>query len=195
MTSATDDFNRASLGGNWTQRRTFFGNVTIITSTYASGAASGLGVQATYPTATSINDQYVSADVVGLGSIFGTSVGVVARMSGQDTSGTDTRTFYYLVATDTATTDLVLGKCVNGTETALATVTTPVVDGNTLRLEVEGTTLRAYLNGVLKATQTDATISTGEVGLTAPSNNIGMDNWAGGDLVTSSTPLMGQACL
>ena len=54
-----------------------------------------------------------------------------------------------------------------GAETQVALINTPGTGSATLAMEVEGTTIRSYVNGTLRDTRTDASIASGTPGLIA----------------------------
>jgi hypothetical protein len=59
-----------------------------------------------------------------------------------------------------------------------------LVPGDTIRLEIIGSTLRALVNGVSVGTVNDATYSSGSAGVAGDNHTPGLDNWEGGDLAT-----------
>lgn len=85
------------------------------------------------------------------------------------------------------------------TWTQLSTSTTDVADGDTLRLEVSGTTLTARLNGSTTnapASQTDSAIASGYAGLCGYDNSTPrIDDWEGGNLSTGATISLGTITL
>ena len=78
---------------------------------------------------------------------------------------TDASNYYYLALRSNNT--LELKKLVGGSPTPLDSTSFTVVTGNwyTLRLEMVGTALKAYVNGSLELEATDATFASGEAGL------------------------------
>jgi hypothetical protein len=166
----TDNFNRASLGGNWQQLNPTFGNITINASTVVWGPNS-FAVEnaqaARWIGAGSVtNDQYAAIKYVTVGGIGAADygVGVICRAS-TDTDGN--RDFYYFIVLDNGTAEL--GKVVNGTKTALHGPTAVSwASGDVVALEVEGTTLRACKGTTALGgswTQTDSALSSGGVGV------------------------------
>ena len=84
-------------------------------------------------------------------------------------------TTHYQAGTDQGGTKLRIGKTVAGTFTELGSLTrTAPASGTqeTWRFEIEGTTLRFDINGVLQVTATDATITgAGRIGLYSSSSD------------------------
>lgn len=64
--------------------------------------------------------------------------------------------------------------------------------GDTLKLEVSGSTLTPYHNTVSKATQSDSTYSSGSAGISGYHNTSanGVDNWSGGDMGGGGGPVI-----
>jgi hypothetical protein len=122
-------------------------------------------------------DQYSQGAVTAINS--GNYVGVSVRC---DTGGAVT---WYGLYSDSLS-DLSLYKEVAGTWTSIATTATTAVVSDVLRLEVQGTSLRAYKNGsiLFGGAQTDSAISTGRAGLAGYGNSTGcrIDNLETGDL-------------
>lgn len=113
------------------------------------------------------NDHY-SQIVIGTKA---SSVGPGVRLSG--TSGGTQNGYAWLY-------DFGLYKIVNGAFTNLAAAVGSINAGDTLKLEVTGTSIKRYLNGVLQDTTTDATHSTGAAGMY-------INNGAGGPSIDTFT--------
>jgi hypothetical protein len=81
-------------------------------------------------------------------------------------------------------------KYANGTVTTLASTGTSLPANALMRLEAEGTTLRAYSNGTLMSwgAITDSSLSSGSAGIAfnGSANGALLDNWAGGNLSSGS---------
>ncbi len=179
---ATDNFNRADggLGTNWTTV-TSSGAPQISTNVVRSTAV-GTDSMSYYNATSAPNDQYASSAVV---TATTSSVGngpIVRTDSG-------TKTFYvaYVTGPLDATAKIFLSKFTSGTSVNITNGTFTVAANDVLKLEVIGTNLSVYLNGVLKIGPTsDGAISTGQFGIqvfadagtTADSQ---LDNWEGGD--------------
>ena len=164
----TDNFNRATLDADWSQRNADNGSVQITASTVYCGTAFGVMGYAKYvgSLAGSIgNDHYMS--VVITGAPTGTAnygISVHARVSDDLNAARDC---YFVRLSD----ELALGKIVNGTETILASGGGPTwANGDRLEIEVEGTSVRACRNGTPIGgayTVTDTSLTTGGVGIGA----------------------------
>lgn len=75
----------------------------------------------------------------------------------------------------------------SGTHAQLQSLSTPS-DGTVIRIEVSGTTIRAYYGGVQQGTdQTDGTISSGSAGFTCYTATPRIDDWEGGNLAAGSS--------
>lgn len=199
---ATDNFNRADgpVGSDWSYIRNtaWTGNPPEVKTNTVSGRAGGTNYQVIrWNGAGSFsNDQYAKATLVAYG-YYGNDYlgGVVVRCSADTDANADYYAFYVRDNNPNASNKTAnLVKRVNGTETTIATITgTNWDNGDTVELEVEGTTLRIYRNGTQIGSdytgQTD--LSTGKPGLAMGGDYSGplvaLDNWEGGD-ITGSAP-------
>lgn len=184
---ATDNFNRADnldVGANW----------TVLTSTNAARIVSN-AVRADvlgndhieYWNALSWpNNQYVSMTIVAIPSAANHGPGPMVR------AATAAQTGYMLYCGSSTTAGATLWKAVNTSWTALGTRDADFTAGDTVTLEVQGTTLVIKKNGVqVGASYTDSTISSGQAGFiitfpTAQGDSI-LDNWEGGDFAAADT--------
>jgi hypothetical protein len=165
--------NAATLGANWTDQN----------------AGMSISGNKAVPTGGSFSQAYWNADVFGndqyaqavLGELtFVTSaqyVGLLVRANG----GAGSNNGYILYADST---DLFLGKYVAGAFSAIVTFSGQSTIGATYRLEVQGTTLRAYKNGVqMGSDQADGAVSAGSGGVLGfNSGEARLDDWEGGNL-------------
>lgn len=178
----TDAFTRANetpLAGNWT-------TVTSDTAfNLASNAVTYSNVNndaAAYRNdITPSADQYsqLALTVTGIGG-GGQGFGVCCRAS------TVARTYYRLVA-DHSATNVELGARVAGVFSTIWTRAQAFTNGDVLRVEVQGTTLRAYINGVqIGADVTDTAIASGRFGIAYSSvlTSATGDDWEGGDFAS-----------
>jgi hypothetical protein len=191
---ATDDFNRADgvIGANWSYLRDTAWNGTgpsIVSNVVRGSDGGGTHYQVSRRNAESFNDNQYAKITIGALSFSGAGykVGVVVRASADTDSNAD---FYgYYVQDDgSSNRTTVLFKMVNGTVTTLDSVVLAWANGDTIEMEVEGTTLRGYKNGTLQVTvsgQTD--LSTGKPGLyiSGDSSTPSGDDWEGGNVTTS----------
>ena len=182
-TLATDLFNGASLGANWTVDTggawTESGGVIKETGLLSADS------QIRYSAITWPNDQWSETTVGTAGTSGGAGVGygpIVRKASGA------TVTLYRFIVSAQG---WELGKDVAGVFTSFSsgTATTWAV-GDTAYLEVQGSTLTAKKNtvngqgGTVIATQSDGTITTGWAGVMYSSNDVGIgtvDSWQAGD--------------
>jgi hypothetical protein len=89
------------------------------------------------------------------------------------------------------TSNIELAKVVAGAYTQIWLRTATVAAGDTVRLEAQGTTLRAYVNGVqVGADATDSAIATGNAGVVYSSSITTKtgDDWEGGTWSAGSPP-------
>jgi hypothetical protein len=190
MATFSDDFNRANgaPGANWAQTSTWNGgSLAIDSNVLDGGSVAGINnASVDYTGSLDGDDIYAQAAVGNLGW-FGPSywVGVKVRSSGNYNTGTDSRSFYYVVvkldAGGAKTTEL--GKQVSGTNTVIHSEGVSWSNGDILRLEVSGTSLSVWQNGseLTNFASTDASISSGTVGVIG--DQVGtIDDFEGGDL-------------
>lgn len=183
FTLVSDSFTRAnagSLGANWTPTTGAFDVTTLgITSNAATPVAAGHATSF-WNANTFAADQWSEV----LGNATGVSstvvVGVVVRATSNDNY------YSFTLNLNSPTNGASINKALNGTFTNMvfgnwSTGTNPYL----LRLEVVGTTLTAYLNGVQVLTTTDSAIAYGSPGIQGDngSQNAVMTNWRGGDMV------------
>jgi len=169
---ATDSFDRAdagTLGANWTScgSNPAYG---IVSNTAASSNAEA--EEAVFWNAETFADNHYSEVTVST-TASNAYIGVAVRCS------TGSGGNYYGFYGDNATRYIV--RVVAGAYTSLATTGTGFTNGDTLRLEAEGPTLRAYTNGVLWTSVTDSNLTSGAPGLTSWANNNSgrLNDWVG----------------
>jgi len=181
---ASDNFNRADanpIGGNWT---TVTSEIAWkILSNHAEPTAfnndASIYYAGTWPA-----DQYSQAKITVNGSAGSTAgAGVCIRAS------TSLRTYYRLTVDHAGSNNINLTRIVNGTSTSLWTRTVTFVDGDLIRLEAQGSVLRAMVNGVaVGADFVDTSpITSGNPGLTYSSieTSSSAEDWEGGDLTSA----------
>lgn len=200
MATVSDNFDRANgaPGANWTDRGS--GTWTISSNQLYQTASAGSYRMLGYTGAALASDNYsVQAACTSLSGSVGP--GVCARMP----SGTAVTGYGMIIfAGDTC----YIVEITAGVESIIDTGTISIVSGTayTIRLEVEGTAIRGYVNGVLDLSVTDASLTTGIPGLiTYGGGSVGTANrWddftasdlaAGGSLYLPAQPRMPGALL
>lgn len=134
------------------------------------------------------DDQYAEAEVVAIDDSVTGQFGVCCR---SDTGGT-TRTYYFFTFRNFAGGSQILGKVVAGTETVLDSTSGDLSVNDIIRIEAEGTTIRALVNDSEILSVTDSSISSGAAGLAATNMTVTgnrLDNWEGGNLGGAAAPL------
>lgn len=131
------------------------------------------------------NDQYGQVAISGGATTDDdqSGVGVILRYA-------DSSNFYRIVANGRASSNVTVAKLVTGTYTMLTQITQAFSAGDTLKVEVQGTTLRVYHNGTqIGSDVTDSSLSSGDVGMYYSSTAAGMsvDNFEGGDVSAGGT--------
>jgi hypothetical protein len=180
---ATDTFTRADnadLGALWDPVPPLggfkiVGNAAVPTAVGTNAAESYNGV--TWPA-----DQYSQARLTTSGTTAQTGPGLLVRCAAA------ALTCYWLRASHAASNNLQLVKFVAGTPTVLGNITQAWSNGDLVRLEVQGTTLRVLVNGSQAGADiTDASIATGRAGIAYIATTDGtIDDWAGGTLSTAA---------
>jgi hypothetical protein len=133
------------------------------------------------------DDQWAEVTILTNWNSTAFQTGVLVRAS-TDT-GANRDCYFFLVKHDgNVNKTTVLGKIVNGTITELHSAGKAWADGDTLSLEVEGTTLTGFKNGVSLGgsfVQTDSDLSTGNPGIWAGGNDASTsaDDWSAGNFV------------
>lgn len=163
----SDDFNRAdgALGAPWV---VIEGGLAIVGNhvTTTAGAPNTARYDHTFAA-----DQWAEADVttVDIGSLL-----PIVRINGAD--------LYYLWMGNVAGV-LEIWKRVGGSYSKVGS-SAACPTSYKARLEAEGTTLRAYINGTLAITATDSSIATGQPGMLGSDNSSAqtLDNWRSGDM-------------
>lgn len=185
---ATDDFNRASLGANWSQiANGIGGSISINSSTRATGATGNYAENAAarwVGAGTFTANQYAAAKLLNFDFQSANYwAGVIVRASGDTDAARD---FYYAIVQmdgggPSYTTRV--GKVVNGTHTSLANVGQAWSVNDVISLEVEGTSLRVFRNGtqITGLNATDASLSTGAPGIIL-SQSFYLDDFEGGNI-------------
>jgi hypothetical protein len=165
----SDDFNRAD--GALTTPWVAVGGALAVASNKLTSVGSDLNFYRYNQTFAA--DQWSEADVAGTVE-GGTSIGPAVRINGDD--------LVYMWFSNIPA-RVTIWKRIGGAYTQLATNSTAPLAAFRARLEVQGTTYRAYIDGALVATGTDSSLATGQPGVLG-ANGAGatLDNWRGGDL-------------
>lgn len=192
---ASDNFNRASLGTDWSQVCTIRGNIVINSSTRVWGEYAAIGDD--HPTAkwvgagTFTDDQYSSAvllDSTPTGSTY--RFGVIVRASAGTNATRDYYEAYVALITGLVTTHLV--KMVDGAVAYTYSSSSPTwADNDRIELEVQGNTLRVCKNGTplgggFTYTDSSSPLTTGLPGISV-TNQMYLDNWEGGNITAGDT--------
>jgi len=178
---ATDNFNRSTgLGANWTTMPAMSGGITIVSNLYVAGIG-GQSTSGGYWNAVSFpNDQYAQGTI----QLQASGGGPMVRIN--TSTGAN---YQYIVDNPGSSATLAIYYFAPGPSyTLLGSTTSATSVGDVLRLEAQGTTLRALLNGVVKVTATDGTLGSGQTGLYFYSGqSLYLDDFEAGDLAVAPT--------
>lgn len=161
-TNVTDFFNRASgnLGSEPNSPWTNQAGTLLVTAGGVGGNTGGQNYAIFTGVAFPNDDQSASATWVKSGAP--TVQSNVLTLRGSPTALTN-----YLCGPSNTGTKLTIGKFVSGSFTSLASQNTTIHSGDIVSFNVSGTSLNCYVNGVLVASATDSSISSGFPGLGA----------------------------
>ena len=168
--SATDDFNRASIGTDWTTL-TNQSTLTINSSTLVAGSSSGRNGM--YYNATTFTDDQSSQ--ITITTNHDNNCGPAVRMSASAETA-------YVAVMSIAASTVTLRKLSAGTFSDITSVSETCANGDTLKISVSGTTLTVDHNGSQIISTTDSDISTGQPGIFIYSTVARGDDWEGSDL-------------
>lgn len=181
MATRTDSFDRAnssSLGSDWAEDS---GDWSISSNNLLQGTTGNSYRKLRWVGAAMDSNDY-SVEVVARSG--GQGIGPAARCAG---SSAVTYYGYVIFGGDAA----YLVEITAGGETVLDTGSAISTGTNyTLRLEVEGTAIRGYLNGVLDVSATDASLTSGAPGIMAYGGNDSgtyVTTWTASDLASGTT--------
>jgi hypothetical protein len=171
VASYSDDFNRANggLGSNWSQIGEDT-NLSISSNTVINGAYEfGLAV---YVGGDMSDDNYYSQVTCNSGGPCGPAV-----------RATNASNFYY-VRYEGQWADFRIRKVVGGTDTVIAEIYGSGSSSSVVRLEVNGTTLTAYVGGTQRLQVTDTSLSSGRPGffISRYSGAAYIDDWSAEDV-------------
>ena len=174
-----DNFNRASLGSNWTQQPGDSGTVVIDSSTRIA-AQDGADAYAYWSASLFSADQYSQAKLV--------------NVNGSDDSGVYVRgssvekTFYWFTWLPSGS-SWDIHKYINGVFTNLISTTSGAAQvGDVMKLTAVGNIITAYVNGVQKLQVTDSSITDGAPGVYVGSSDTYIDDWEGGSIGSLTVP-------
>jgi hypothetical protein len=183
---ASDDFNRASLDANWSQRNPNWSSIAITASTVFWASASNANNEACAAwvgSGTPTNDHRSEVSVVTFDfQSIDYCIGVACRVS-TDIDGA--RDFYFAFVAGTSggpNYTTVLGKVVNGTRTVLHSASVSWTAGDEISISCVGSTISVQKNTVDLGgsfTQTDTDLTTGTWGIIANGPALQGDNWNG----------------
>lgn len=150
----TDDFNRtnsSTLGANWTVAH---GNSLEIIGNTAENSENDASYDGNFHVTTlDTADQYVEAVIGGVGA--NNYFDLKLRRS----AATSTSDGYQIAVG--ASNELYITRIDDGSGTDLATGSFSIANGDVIRGEIEGSTIRLLINGVQRLTAMDGTYSTG----------------------------------
>lgn len=174
---ATDNFNRpdsTDLGTTWDVVPGVV-NCQIVSNAVRASADNAV-CEESYNGVTWPDDQYSQVTLTVIGA--DTYAGPLVRASAADW------TFYL---SEAAPSEIRLFKTVSGTWTQIGSFSGTVSSGDVIRLEAQGTTIRAFQNGTQRISTTDSSISSGRAGIhvmlepSIPLDRVVLDDWEGGD--------------
>lgn len=176
---ASDAFTgTTALSGSWTVNQ---GTPSCVGGVLKGGTA-GSNNGAFYNGVTWPNDQYSQAKIAGGLSANTHYTYVLVRAAG---TGGSSNAYEIFTDGSSGATHTEICTLTSGTESTLQSVATTFTTNDVMRLEAEGTTLRAYKNGAQVGTdQTDATYASGSAGLGVYQSTATMDDWEGGSLTS-----------
>lgn len=174
---------------NWGDLDGSSGQVQVIANAVRNGFSGSMSDMRWTGAGSIGNDQYAQITITGLSGT-GESMGVIARAA---STANPLRNGYRCYLFDSGTKTLRIAKVVNDTETVLASDTTlsgSWANGDTVSIECEGTTIRAFRNATQALSITDATFSSGSVGVCAVrggNETIRGDNFDAGNVTSGDT--------
>lgn len=180
MATYTDNFNSYSSGqdlnglGNWVKvlgRFTTSSGTMVYVDDYISSGESCYRYNSSVG-----NDQYAQVRIAATDTSGYHCYGVAARIS------SSAATYYAFYTDDNGSCYLV--RSINGTVTELGNYSYNSTVSDVLRIECEGTTIRAKINNTTVISTTDSNITSGQVGIAGYLSDsvTGIDDFEGGDL-------------
>lgn len=189
MATRTDTFDRANssnLGADWAEDS---GDWSITSNNVANGTSGNTYRKLRWVGAAMDSANY-SVEVVARSGNISNGIGPAVRMAA---SSTVTYYGYIIFGGDAA----YLVEITAGGEAILDTGSAITASTNyTLRLEVDGSTIRGYLNGVLDVSATDTSLASGPPGIMAYGDsdaNTYVTTWTASDLAAAAAATMPAA--
>ena len=190
MKFASDDFNRADggLGANWTTITGALVPQIVSNQVQLPSVGGAIGAQALYTAITWPANQYAKCRVITLNTSNGRSAHVILRGT------TAARTQYECLVQGPlgATCTLRIDRLVAGalTNLAITGANQTVNSGDVLMGTIVGSTIRLYINDVLKLEASNGTHTSGTPGLVLYSStglvtDSQLDDWEGGEAGTT----------
>ncbi len=174
---ASDKFLRSTFGVNWSVA---FGAMILNPAFGFSGNSAGQNCSF-YNSVAWPNDQWAQVTI----TLYNTGVnGVGVALRANSSSSGNAYIFYLFQNLN----QWVLRKVVNGATSNLDSGNFTFAIGDTLYLEVQGTTLIARINGNTVSTKTDSSLATGSAGISSYFNDqtVYGSSWQGGDFTTDN---------
>lgn len=180
MGSYYDDFNRAdsnSLGGSWSESEGDATAAQIVSNRLrCNGGATSINGVAVYSAATG-NDQDAQLTWRAAGSTSNGRSGPGVRCSGTNASFTGYACFYdggavfvRKYSAEALSSDFTAG-------TTLGSFSVTLASGDTVRIEIVGSRIRVYVNGIVRIDVTDSGIATGTAGVVVNRRGAGANVW------------------
>lgn len=180
-TLASDNFNRANGtlpddGAPWKKEQ---GSVSFVISSNGITLSANNDITMRY-NASFPDDQWAQITFTQTETASGAQAGVALRVA------TGAATLYRIVVDGSG--NFEIGRFISGSHTTIDTFTSSVANGDVLRAEIVGSTIKVYINGTQVRSVNDSNISSGAPGMAfsgtgAPSTNTKMDDFSAGDFV------------
>lgn len=186
--SYTESFTGAAgpLSGTWTQQKSL-GTINRTGAGIGIGTLDGLDLFAFWSANTFSADQYSQVRIAGTLVDHMQLVQVIVRARGTGDSTYSNYSFF---------TDGIAGqwhtevdKVINGRWFPLRSFATSFATGDVMKISAVGSTITCYKNGVSLGSVTDQSLTSGSPGVGVYGNKITVDDWEGGSLVSSPTPV------
>jgi hypothetical protein len=176
VTAFSDNFDRANntdLGAAWAE---VSGDWSIASNQLSPGAAGGTIILRAAGAMASA-DHYVQAKIA---ATTAASHGIWGRGNSNISQG-------YLLRNDGSTWDLFA--VVGGSFSAIGSYAAAAAPGDVVKLQIVGSTIKGYVNGVLRISVTDTAVTSGtSVGIRSESSSaIRFDDFAAADVVAGAT--------